>query len=242
MADPAPVAPPRLREDPRFSGLSADALEGSYSFTALKAKVALAAAAPVAVAAGASPLCALVTKIVASVLVGTAAIVGGVLAVRPGPPAPLPAAVVAVAAEPGQPPVVEAPEQPVPAQAALVVAPSGPVLSAAGAATRKTASAVLSPSSTLAAELARYEEGMRALAVGDFVGAVWILEEHSARWPQSVLSPEVSMSRLDALLRAERFEEARSLAAVLRDKPAFAARQKEIDAVLQRLPPTESRR
>ncbi len=88
--------------------------------------------------------------------------------------------------------------------------------------------------STLPAELAAYDEAVATLAAGRADDAHGALQAHRARWPNSVLRPEVDLSDLEALLRAGREEEARALAAILVDDVRLRARRGEIQRLLNR--------
>ncbi len=114
-----------------------------------------------------------------------------------------------------KPPVVEAPAADEPAE--QVPASDEPEAVEAPA-----------PESSLAAELAAYEAAEAALKAGEHGAAVAGFEGYLARWPRGALWREATLSRLEALVRARRLEEAERVVRSLREGADFASRRAEL--------------
>jgi hypothetical protein len=83
---------------------------------------------------------------------------------------------------------------------------------------------------TLAGEIARLDGARAALARGNAVGALSLLDEYDARYPSGQLAPEAALLRARALMAAGNVEAARRLARLLLQQAtdeAYAERVRE---------------
>jgi hypothetical protein len=82
--------------------------------------------------------------------------------------------------------------------------------------------------SSLAEQLAAYEEARAALGARDFGRAADRFGAFVSRWPDGELADEGRLSQLEALVRAERYGDVVTLAGALADRASLAPRRAEI--------------